>query len=427
MMPLLFPIQLAQEEAWRFVGVGSAVVGLICYALSSSFNHLFGDWSSLKIFLYSAFSSIISLAILFPKVWQHLRIFQYRTQVPYLVWTSTTVYSFFLDKAAKGKPDAYSLISCVAFAMMSLSLLRQTRHVRQIRHVSMDLMYFFMGALVVRLMEIKLFLCFVGIGFGYILIVPCSCLPVIQFQVGFEDPSLQSSEDQPQVVIEVASLQSIASSASAQNHAITQADSDTDTALDSASTRGWGSCYLWYLVEILPYKYTGFLKAFEIPTPCLILSPRFKINRKSITRILLGGVWIRQHHERFLRIFEEYQRNSWNKVLELLELDSSNESLERMIDKLSLFNVHLKNECTLQSKLLVTDEQLRDDLTTSLANILLPPYKNFIDRFQKLLGKHASEILGIESLASKAQAELKHLFRGTRAEKKKKKKLLKLE
>src|ERR1044072_9900940 len=62
---------LMKPKVWRFVGFGSAVVGLLCYALSSSFNHLFGEWTLMKIFLYSIFSLIFSLMILYAKMWQH--------------------------------------------------------------------------------------------------------------------------------------------------------------------------------------------------------------------------------------------------------------------------------------------------------------------------------------------------------------------
>ncbi|KAJ1437547.1 Exocyst complex component Exo70 [Sesbania bispinosa] len=116
-----------QPKVWRFLGFASAVVGLLCYALSSSFNHLFGNWNLLKIVLYSVFSFVISLMVLFAKVWQHSRSLRFKAHLAFLVLTITAVYSFFSDKVMNGKPDAYSLISCAAFAIMTLSLSRQTQ------------------------------------------------------------------------------------------------------------------------------------------------------------------------------------------------------------------------------------------------------------------------------------------------------------
>ncbi|AES87281.1 transmembrane protein, putative [Medicago truncatula] len=47
------------------------------------------------------------------------------THSAFLVSTITSVYSFFSDKIMNGKPDAYSLISCTSFPIISLNLLRQ--------------------------------------------------------------------------------------------------------------------------------------------------------------------------------------------------------------------------------------------------------------------------------------------------------------
>ncbi|XP_050908582.1 exocyst complex component EXO70B1-like [Lathyrus oleraceus] len=91
-----------------------------------------------------------------PSSFSHLSVF----------WpTITTVYSFFFDKA-NGKPDLYSLISCAAFAIMSLSLSKQTHFGFEI-----DLLYFFCGYLTLQLMKIKLFLVIVGVIFSYFLII----------------------------------------------------------------------------------------------------------------------------------------------------------------------------------------------------------------------------------------------------------------
>jgi hypothetical protein len=65
--------------------------------------------------------------ILFAKLFQHSRSLRFKAHTAFLVLTITAVYSFFFDKVMNGKPDAYSLISCAAFAIMSLSLSRQTQ------------------------------------------------------------------------------------------------------------------------------------------------------------------------------------------------------------------------------------------------------------------------------------------------------------
>ncbi|KAE9606030.1 hypothetical protein Lalb_Chr10g0103581 [Lupinus albus] len=146
MIPLSIQIcrWLMQPKVQRCVGFISSVVGFLCYALSPSFNHLFGHWNLLKIFLYFGFSFIICLATLFAKVWQFSSGLLLRAGITVLVLMATSVYSFFNDKALTGKPDAYILISCVAFAIMFLNLSTQTRC-----GFGMDLTNFFLGCLII--------------------------------------------------------------------------------------------------------------------------------------------------------------------------------------------------------------------------------------------------------------------------------------
>ncbi|KAK7300870.1 hypothetical protein RJT34_11721 [Clitoria ternatea] len=155
-----------QPRVWRFLCFKSSIVGLFSYALSSSFNHLFGKWNLWKMLIYSAFSFIICLTILFAKAWQHSPSRRVKAQLAFLVLIITSVYSFFLDKVLNGKPDAYSIISCAAFAVMSLGLSRQTHCGFEV-----DLLYFFSGCLIIQLMKINLLLILVGAGFSYSLIV----------------------------------------------------------------------------------------------------------------------------------------------------------------------------------------------------------------------------------------------------------------
>ncbi|KAK2430432.1 exocyst complex component EXO70B1 [Trifolium repens] len=117
-------------------------------------------------------------------IWNHLRSLRFQVQFPFLVLTITSVYSFFSDKMINGKPDACSLISSVAFAIMSLSLSRQTQCGFEV-----DLLYFFLGNLIVQLMKIKLELFIVGAGFSYSLIILRSSFPSISVDEGY--PGIQ--------------------------------------------------------------------------------------------------------------------------------------------------------------------------------------------------------------------------------------------
>jgi len=69
------------------------------------------------------------------------------------------------------KADAYSLVSCAAFAMMSLGLSRLSHFGFEV-----DLLYLFCGFLTVQLMKIKLWLVVVGGSFSYSLLILRSIL-----------------------------------------------------------------------------------------------------------------------------------------------------------------------------------------------------------------------------------------------------------
>ncbi|KAK7300875.1 hypothetical protein RJT34_11726 [Clitoria ternatea] len=169
---VLVLIQIPRRpKLWRFVCLTSSVVGLLCYALSSSFSHLFGKWIWWKILLYIAFSFIICLAVLYAKVWQASTTLRLKAHLAFLVLIITSIYSFFLDKEVKGKPDAYSLVSLASFAVMSLCLTRQSHCGFEV-----DLLYFFSGCLIVQLMKINLWFVTVGGSFSYSLIILRSSL-----------------------------------------------------------------------------------------------------------------------------------------------------------------------------------------------------------------------------------------------------------
>ncbi|XP_047179071.1 uncharacterized protein LOC124845921 [Vigna umbellata] len=163
--------RLLQPKVWRFVCFVSSIVGLVCYALSSSFNYLCGVWRWWKIFLYIGFSFFISLSTLFAKAWECSNSRCLEAHTAFLVLLITSVYSFFFDKKVTEKPDAYSLVSYAAFAIMSLGLSRLSHFGFEV-----DLLYFFSGFLTVQLMQIKLWLVIVGGSFSYSLIILRSAL-----------------------------------------------------------------------------------------------------------------------------------------------------------------------------------------------------------------------------------------------------------
>jgi len=191
-----------QPKVWRFVGFVAAVVGLLCNACSSSFNYLFGKWNMLLITLYTVFSLIICVLVLFaPEIWQQYpRSLWFKAHTTYVVLAITSLYSYFFDKLMDNKPDAYSLISCASFAVMALSLSRNKTQCG----FEIDLLYFLLGCLMMQLMKIKLKLFIFGAVFSYFLIIIRSYFSSIEAR---ENKQRSEFQDGNLVVLNMDSLQ----------------------------------------------------------------------------------------------------------------------------------------------------------------------------------------------------------------------------
>nr|ACJ85777.1 unknown [Medicago truncatula]AFK35901.1 unknown [Medicago truncatula] len=203
MKHILFQIWrwMMQPKVWRFLGFSAAVVGLLCNALSSSFNYLFGDWNLFKIILYTVFSFIICVLILFAaRIWQHSRSRWFQAHTTYVVLAITSLYSYFFDKLMHITPDAYSLISCASFAVTALSLSRNKTQCG----FEIGLLYFLLGCLMMQLMKIKLKLFILGAVFSYFLIILRSSLSSIDAR---ENKQYSEFQDGNSVVLDMDSLQ----------------------------------------------------------------------------------------------------------------------------------------------------------------------------------------------------------------------------
>lgn len=89
---------IMQQKVCRFMGFASAVNGLLCYALGSSLNHLFGNWTLWKILLHTVFSFTVCLVILFAKSLQHSQSFWFKAHTTFFVLDITSLHSFSLIK-----------------------------------------------------------------------------------------------------------------------------------------------------------------------------------------------------------------------------------------------------------------------------------------------------------------------------------------
>lgn len=197
---------LLQPKVCKFVCFVSSVVGLLCYAFSSSFTDLFGKWNWWKLLLYIIFSFIVTIGVSLAKAWEGelSTSVMLKAHTAILVLLTTSVYSFFFDKEVKRKPDIYNLVSCVAFSIMSLGLSTLSHF-----GFELDLLYFFNGVLIVQLMKIKVWLVIVGGSFSYSIVILRSTLNrgsgrgFAELRVQDEDYTLIDVESLEHVVTEI--------------------------------------------------------------------------------------------------------------------------------------------------------------------------------------------------------------------------------
>ncbi|KAI9125393.1 hypothetical protein K1719_004009 [Acacia pycnantha] len=165
-------------KVWRILGFVSSVVAFICYALSSSFNDLFGHWTLSKIVFYSILSSIFCVLTLFvSKCPQFSGVFLLKAHVGFLVLMLTSLYSFYEDRSQqhdgedeKGRRNILSLVSFAAFAFMSVCLSKQIQP-----EFDVGMSNFFLGCLIVAVMKMNIKIALAASALFYVLITVRSC------------------------------------------------------------------------------------------------------------------------------------------------------------------------------------------------------------------------------------------------------------
>ncbi|KAK2376576.1 exocyst complex component EXO70B1 [Trifolium repens] len=168
------------------------------------------------------------------------------------------------------------------------------------------------------------------------------------------------------------------------------------------------SVQMGLIMELLDRNLEAKSKIYEDPTLCYV----FLMNncRYIVLHIkggelgsILGDAVIQKHTAKGRHYHANYQRNSWNKVLEFLTLDGNasmqpNEEASSMKEKLNSFNMLFEKICRVQSSWFIFDKHLKRKIITSIVKLLLPAYAKFIRRFQRVLqlGKNADKFIKYE-------------------------------
>jgi hypothetical protein len=193
-----------------------------------------------------------------------------------------------------------------------------------------------------------------------------------------------------------------------------------ENSLDRAGA-GSLSLQMAWIMQLLESNLEMKSKIYKDPALCYIFlmnNARYIVQKVKDSELgsLLGDDWIRKHTSKIRQYHSSYQRTSWNKVLGVLKIDTSSlpaDSVARaMRDKLKSFNTHFEDISKTQSSWVVFDEQLKQELQTSLTKLVLPAYSHFIGRFQNLpeIGRNLERYIkyGVKDI----EAGIGDLFQG---------------
>ncbi|XP_050258235.1 exocyst complex component EXO70B1-like [Quercus robur] len=133
---------------------------------------------------------------------------------------------------------------------------------------------------------------------------------------------------------------------------------------------------------------------------------------------LLGDNWDRKQHKQTRQYAMSYLRASWTKVLDCLNdrgiprSSSSKASTVALQKRLKKFNTCFEKIYRVQTAWKVPDAQLREELRTSISEMVIPTYRSFMGRFgnQEKSGRHAEKY--IEYTADDLESYLFNLFEG---------------
>lgn len=108
--------------------------------------------------------------------------------------------------------------------------------------------------------------------------------------------------------------------------------------------------------------------------------------RSSNLVMLLDEEWIPTHQLKLTQYSANYQRVSWGKVLSTLPNDMATPiSRQQAIQYFQRFSSAFEAAHRTQSTWVVSDYDLRQQITTSVAQTLLPPYQEFYDNYLLLV------------------------------------------
>ncbi|KAJ1264832.1 hypothetical protein BS78_08G032200 [Paspalum vaginatum] len=147
--------------------------------------------------------------------------------------------------------------------------------------------------------------------------------------------------------------------------------------------------------------------------------------RRLEAKDILGGNWIEKHRKIVQQNANQYKREAWAKILQTLTVQAtsgtasspsnvSNSGVSRTMikERFKSFNIQFEELHAKQSQWAIPDQELQDNLRLSVAEVLLPAYRSFINRFGHHVQRGKNPHKYIKYSAEGLEQLLSQFFRG---------------
>ncbi|KAK7336113.1 hypothetical protein VNO77_16645 [Canavalia gladiata] len=131
---------------------------------------------------------------------------------------------------------------------------------------------------------------------------------------------------------------------------------------------------------------------------------------------VMGNTWCRKKSSELRTYHKNYQRETWNRVLQCLNHEGLNVNgkVHKPVlkERFKSFNALFDEIHRAQSQWVVKDEQLQSELRVSISGVVIPAYRSFVGRFSQFLDPGRQTEKYIKYQAEDIETYIDELFDG---------------
>ncbi|EPS68488.1 hypothetical protein M569_06277, partial [Genlisea aurea] len=144
-----------------------------------------------------------------------------------------------------------------------------------------------------------------------------------------------------------------------------------------------------------------------------------KVKGSPEVREVMGDTWCRRRSTVVRQYHKNYQRETWNRVLQCLNHDgllvNGKISKPLLKERFKIFTATFEEIHRSQTAWVVSDEQLQSELRISVSSVLIPAYRSFVGRFRQYFDRAKQVDKYIKYQPEDIEALIEGLFEGNTA------------